>query len=154
MNRGILPLSCVAAMALMAGCSSGADRQSQSSPSSIPAEELAHIRSCVDALAQTSGQPTTVTAYPANAATLTQDLTLPIKAAGSGDIYLVWMEGTFTDPYGSVTINGATQAAPTVMWMAIPAGSPEAVCPTDDVGFNGGPKEVDPTVLGPGISVP
>ena len=154
MNRGIVPLMCVAAAVLLAGCSTSADRQGQSSPSSIPAEELAHIRTCVDELARTSGQPTTVTAYPATTATLTQDLTLPITAVGSGEVYLVWMQGTFNDPYGSVTINGATQAAPTFMWMAIPAGSPDAACPTGDVGFGSDASNVDPTVLGPGIAVP
>lgn len=153
-NRGIVPLLCVVAATVLAGCSVGSASVGTSSPPSIPAAELTHIRTCVDELARTSGRPTTATAYPTTAAALTQDLMLPLSTAASGDVYLVWMQGSFIDPYGSVTVNGATQPAPTVMWMAIPAGSPEAACPTDDVGFATDLSNADPTVLGPGVAVP
>lgn len=36
----------------------------------------------------------------------------------SGDVYLVWATGSFTDPYGMES------AGTSSMWMVMPAGSP------------------------------
>jgi hypothetical protein len=133
----------------LSACSGSADGPSNASPTqTIPVADQAHIRACADALVQTSGHATSVTAYPTTGEALRQGafITLPITRAVSGVVYLVWMKGSFTDQLG-----GSPDNYP-VMWMALPAGSPTAPCPTDDVGLGAAPN-VDPGVLGPGVPI-
>jgi hypothetical protein len=138
----------IAAASLTACSANEAGEAAPSVGQTIPAADLAHIQTCVDAAVQGSGQASSVTVYPTNAEALKQGtfIGLPITQTVSGDAYLVWVKGEFTDPYGM-------QPPPdtSVMWMVMPAGSPNAPCPTDDVGI--GATGIDPTVLGPGVPV-
>ena len=134
----------------LSACSGSDAGQVSASPTpTIPVTDMAHIRACVDALVQTSGHASSVTAYPTTGEALKQGsfITLPITQAVSGDVYLVWMKGSFTDP-----LLGSGSGSSSVMWMAIPAGSPTAPCPTDDAGLGAAPS-VDPRVLGRGVSI-
>jgi hypothetical protein len=148
MNRGTLSVVIVLAVGLLSACSATAASQAKPSTSPIPLADMAHLRACVEELATTSGKATTATVYPTTGEALKRDLVaLPITQAVSGDVYLVWLKGNFTDSSG-VAISGASDSS--VMWMAIPAGSPTAPCPTDDVGIGAAPG-TDPSVLGPGV---
>jgi hypothetical protein len=150
MKRGILPLVALMATAALSGCSAGAElgQPRPSSSRTIPSVDMDRIRTCVDEVVRPQGQVASVTAYPTTADDLRNGAfaLLPVSESVSGDVYLVWATGSFTDPYGMESAGNSS------MWMVMPAGSPTDPCPTDDVGFGADPR-VDPAALGSGVQV-